>query len=69
MQVLDILGPKTEEDLKPVSKIDKKAAKPAKIVDKTKPAAKKVDESKGKDILITFRVIFKLPYQLIKIII
>lgn len=44
VQILDILGPKTEADLAPASKTDKKAAKPSKTDAKAKGKPKESNE-------------------------
>lgn len=50
VQIFDLLGPKTEEDLKPLSKADKKKEKPAKpAVEKVTADTTKSSEDKEKD--------------------
>lgn len=44
VQILDLLGPKTDSDLAPVKKADKKASKPVKNEQKTKNESKQPEE-------------------------
>ncbi|XP_066256196.1 probable glutamine--tRNA ligase isoform X1 [Euwallacea similis] len=52
LQILDLLGPKTEADLAPVSKSDKKMAKPGKGIEKVKLAEESKDGSLNQGLTI-----------------
>ncbi|CAG9816307.1 unnamed protein product [Phaedon cochleariae] len=59
LQVFDLLGPKTEADLAPVQKIDKKLAKPAKVDTKTKPDVQKNNKTEQSDQGLTITDVMK----------
>lgn len=63
LQILDLLGPKTEADLAPVSKSDKKGAKPAKVENKAKPVTSSVKEPEPVNGLSIIDVMKKVSFH------